>query len=100
MGFGRQARRAAASYRLKDGLPVRVLSVLLDLPRRTLLLAIRVYQHTFSLIIPPVCRFEPSCSRYAYEAIQRHGALRGTWLAVRRLGRCQPWGGSGYDPVP
>jgi putative membrane protein insertion efficiency factor len=79
---------------------MRAAALVLDLPRRALLLAIRVYQHTFGLVIPPVCRFQPSCSRYAYEAIERHGAVRGTWLALRRLGRCQPFGGSGYDPVP
>jgi putative membrane protein insertion efficiency factor len=46
------------------------------------------------------CRFEPSCSTYALEALERHGALRGTWLSVRRLARCHPWGGLGWDPVP
>jgi uncharacterized protein len=62
--------------------------------------AIRVYQALVSPGLPPACRFEPSCSRYAYGAIERYGALRGGWLALRRLLRCQPWGGSGYDPVP
>lgn len=46
------------------------------------------------------CRFEPSCSQYALEAVQTHGALRGSWLAVKRIARCHPWGGCGYDPVP
>jgi putative membrane protein insertion efficiency factor len=49
---------------------------------------------------PPVCRFDPTCSQYALDAFEAHGALRGTWLAVRRIGRCHPWGGMGYDPVP
>ena len=49
---------------------------------------------------PPVCRFDPSCSAYAIGALEVHGALKGTVLAVRRVGRCQPWGGHGYDPVP
>lgn len=62
--------------------------------------AIRFYQATFSRLLPGVCRFEPSCSRYAYEAIDRHGPLRGCFLAVRRLSRCRPGGGQGYDPVP
>jgi len=46
------------------------------------------------------CRFDPTCSTYAIEALQVHGILKGTWLAVKRIGRCHPWGGSGYDPVP
>ncbi len=49
---------------------------------------------------PPVCRFDPTCSGYAVEAIERHGALRGTWLAFKRVGKCHPWGPTGWDPVP
>ncbi len=49
---------------------------------------------------PSPCRFDPSCSTYALDALERHGALRGTWLTIRRLGRCHPWGGTGWDPVP
>lgn len=49
---------------------------------------------------PSPCRFDPTCSTYAMEAYQRHGFLRGTWLTLKRLGRCHPWGGFGYDPVP
>ncbi len=49
---------------------------------------------------PSPCRFDPSCSTYALEALERHGAARGTWLTIRRLGRCHPWGGRGWDPVP
>jgi putative membrane protein insertion efficiency factor len=69
-------------------------------PRLVLLGAIRVYQSTLGPALPRACRFEPTCSRYAYTAIQRHGALSGSWLTQRRLARCQPFGGSGYDPVP
>jgi uncharacterized protein len=62
--------------------------------------AVRLYQLLVSPLLPPSCRFLPSCSEYAAEAIQRHGALRGVGLALYRLARCHPWGGSGYDPVP
>ncbi len=61
---------------------------------------IRLYQMFISPMLGPACRYEPSCSRYAHEAIDTHGALRGGWLAVRRLGRCRPGGAGGYDPVP
>ena len=49
---------------------------------------------------PSPCRFDPTCSAYALEALERHGAARGTWLTVRRIARCHPWGGTGWDPVP
>ena len=68
--------------------------------RRVLIWPIRLWQVTFSAILPPSCRFSPSCSAYAITAIERHGPVRGLWLAIRRIGRCHPWGGSGYDPVP
>ena len=61
---------------------------------------VRVYQLFVSPLLLPSCRFLPSCSEYAAEAIERYGALRGSGLALRRLARCHPWGGSGYDPVP
>jgi putative membrane protein insertion efficiency factor len=63
-------------------------------------LAIRTYQLFVSPLLMPSCRYVPSCSRYAMEAIEHHGAAYGTWLAVRRLLRCHPWGGMGFDPVP
>ncbi len=72
----------------------------MSLPARLLVLPIRIYQRTLSRILPPTCRFAPSCSAYAIEALHRHGALKGGWLAVRRIARCHPWGPSGYDPVP
>ncbi len=71
-----------------------------EAPRLLLMTLINIYQSTVGPALPPACRFEPTCSHYAYRALERHGALRGSWLAVRRLARCQPFGGSGYDPVP
>jgi hypothetical protein len=73
---------------------------LLRLPRQTLALLIRGYQLVISPALPPSCRFHPSCSHYAHEAITRYGALRGSWLAARRLARCHPFNRGGYDPVP
>ncbi|MDX6749689.1 membrane protein insertion efficiency factor YidD [Geminicoccaceae bacterium 1502E] len=58
------------------------------------------YRWLISPVIGPACRYVPSCSEYALEALAEHGALRGSWLALRRLARCHPWGGSGLDPVP
>jgi putative membrane protein insertion efficiency factor len=63
-------------------------------------LAIRIYQRSLSKLLPPVCRFYPSCSEYAAQAIERHGTLRGMKLAALRLLRCMPWHPGGFDPVP
>ena len=65
-----------------------------------LLLLIRVYQLAISPMLGSRCRFHPSCSDYAMEALRAHGLLKGLWLAVRRIGRCHPWHPGGYDPVP
>jgi putative membrane protein insertion efficiency factor len=67
---------------------------------RVLLLLIAAYRRLISPFLPPSCRFYPSCSRYAVIAIQQHGAVRGLWLAVRRIARCHPWNPGGFDPVP
>ena len=61
---------------------------------------VRFYQVCISPFKPPSCRFTPTCSQYAIEALRKHGPIRGLYLTVRRLLRCHPWGGSGYDPVP
>lgn len=61
---------------------------------------VRFYQVAISPWLGNNCRFDPTCSNYAIEALQAYGPLRGTWLAMKRMGRCHPWGGSGYDPVP
>ena len=68
--------------------------------QRLLLLLVRFYQYAISPMLPPRCRYTPTCSQYAVEALQKHGALKGGWLAAKRIGRCHPWGGSGHDPVP
>jgi putative membrane protein insertion efficiency factor len=76
------------------------MEALLLLPRRVLAGLVRGYQLAISPLLPPSCRFSPSCSQYAFEAITRHGAIKGIWLAARRLVRCHPFHPGGFDPVP
>ena len=64
------------------------------------ILLIKLYQWIISPWIGPSCRFTPTCSHYASEALKKHGLFKGLWLSVKRISRCHPWGGSGYDPVP
>ena len=61
---------------------------------------IKLYQNTVSKALPSVCRFQPTCSQYAFEAIKRYGFIRGSWLAAKRIARCNPFSKGGYDPVP
>ena len=68
--------------------------------KRVLIWFIRLYQKGISPHFPPTCRFVPTCSSYAIQAIERFGAIKGSFLAIKRLLRCHPWGGHGYDPVP
>lgn len=67
---------------------------------RSIRLIIRGYQLLVSPVMPPSCRYLPTCSEYAMDAVQEHGPVRGLWYAMRRVVRCHPWGGEGYDPVP
>lgn len=67
---------------------------------KILLIPIYFYKYSISPMLPRACRYTPTCSEYAIEAIKKHGPFRGLWLAVKRLARCNPWGGHGYDPVP
>ena len=67
---------------------------------RVLIVLVAAYRYALSPMLGRSCRFHPSCSAYAQEALERHGALRGVWLALRRIGRCHPWHHGGYDPVP
>ncbi|HEX2891183.1 membrane protein insertion efficiency factor YidD [Vineibacter terrae] len=82
---------------MRQLLPIRLLTGALTLALRGL---VRFYQLVPAYFFRGVCRFEPTCSRYANEALQTHGPVAGTWLTVRRICRCHPWGGLGYDPVP
>ncbi|MFK7049257.1 MULTISPECIES: membrane protein insertion efficiency factor YidD [Flavobacterium] len=65
-----------------------------------LIFLVRIYQYIISPLMPATCRYQPTCSHYMVEALTKHGALKGLWLGIKRIGRCHPWGGSGYDPVP
>lgn len=78
----------------------RALAFMVSLPGLALIGIARLWQIGPSAIMPPTCRFTPSCSQYAIEAVRRHGAIKGGLLALWRLLRCQPWGGHGHDPVP
>ena len=68
--------------------------------RSILIAAVRGYQIVLSPLLPAACRYYPSCSTYALEALEKHGAWRGSWLAIKRVGRCHPFRAGGYDPVP
>lgn len=68
--------------------------------RHFLILFVRGYQVALSPLLPAACRYHPTCSNYAIEALEKHGALRGTWLAVKRIARCHPFRPGGFDPVP
>jgi len=68
--------------------------------KKIMLALIWVYQRMISPLTPASCRYTPTCSAYAVQAVNRYGPFKGVWLALKRIGRCHPWGGSGYDPVP
>jgi len=68
--------------------------------RKIFLIPVYIYQRAISPFLPPSCRYMPTCSQYAVEAVMKHGIFKGGWLAFRRILRCHPWGGSGFDPVP
>ena len=79
---------------------IRPASVLSRAATRLLVAVVQAYRLVVSPLLPPRCRHWPSCSAYAIEALERHGPIRGTWMAARRILRCHPWGTSGLDPVP
>ena len=72
----------------------------MNIPARLMLLLIRFYKYAISPMLPPRCRYTPTCSQYAVEAVSKHGAFKGGWMALKRIARCHPFGGSGHDPVP
>ncbi|HBB48777.1 MAG TPA: membrane protein insertion efficiency factor YidD [Flavobacteriaceae bacterium] len=72
----------------------------LSVRSKPLILLIKFYQKVISPFTPATCSFTPTCSHYSVKALEKHGALRGSWLALKRIARCHPWGGSGHDPVP
>ncbi|BAV09897.1 hypothetical protein SAMN05421788_1011330 [Filimonas lacunae] len=76
------------------------MKILLRLLSYPFILLIRIYQYVISPALGPKCRFTPSCSQYAAEALKKHGVIKGMGLSVKRISRCRPGGGSGYDPVP
>jgi putative membrane protein insertion efficiency factor len=76
---------------------MKIIRRILSLP---FIVLIRLYQIVISPILGPKCRFTPTCSQYALEAIKKYGIFKGSWLAAKRIARCHPWGGHGYDPVP
>lgn len=68
--------------------------------KKLAILLVKFYQAAIRPLLPNACRYTPSCSQYSIEAINKYGAIKGSWLGLRRISRCHPWGGHGYDPVP
>lgn len=68
--------------------------------KKVAILVVKFYQFCIRPLLPNACRYNPSCSHYSIEAIKKYGALKGGWLGLKRIARCHPWGGQGYDPVP
>lgn len=83
----------------KTGLAL-VYKVMIDPIKALFILLIRAYQRLISPLLPPSCRFTPSCSHYGIEALQKHGLIRGSYLTISRIARCHPWSKGGHDPVP
>jgi len=76
------------------------LDIILKLLAVPFILLIKIYQLLVSPLFPSSCRYSPTCSHYTLEALKKYGILKGSWLGIKRISRCHPWGGSGYDPVP
>ena len=78
----------------------KVIRFIIRIPANIMILLIKIYQYTLSPFIGRNCRYTPTCSNYGIEAIRKYGAIKGGWLTIKRIASCNPWGGSGYDPVP
>jgi hypothetical protein len=76
------------------------LDIILKLLAVPFILLIKIYQLLISPLFPSSCRYSPTCSHYTLDALKKYGILKGSWLGIKRISRCHPWGGSGYDPVP
>jgi hypothetical protein len=76
------------------------LNIILKLLAVPFILLIKIYQLLISPLFPSSCRYTPTCSHYTLDALKKYGLLKGSWLGIKRISRCHPWGGSGYDPVP
>jgi len=76
------------------------MKTILQAINRIFIAIIRMYQVVLSPVLGQKCRYTPTCSQYGIEALRKHGLLKGSWLTIKRIGRCHPWGGHGYDPVP
>jgi len=96
----KRRRKATAPKKPGKTLAARITRKMSAAASRLLILPIRFYQLAVSPHLPSACRYTPTCSQYAVEALRKYGPLKGSWLALRRICRCHPWGGSGYDPVP
>lgn len=79
---------------------LKAVKFVVSIPQKMIIGLIWIYKYTISPLLPGACRFAPTCSEYGVQAIKKHGALKGSILLTKRISRCHPWGGSGYDPVP
>jgi putative membrane protein insertion efficiency factor len=72
----------------------------MEIVKKLLVWLVRFYQYSISPLFPGACRYHPTCSQYMIESLQKHGPFKGLWIGLKRISRCHPWGGSGFDPVP
>ena len=98
---GRSIQTFSTKRNIPNEMSKPVICFLFRIPKYLLIGMVKFYQHSLSPLKPAsTCRYTPTCSQYALEALQKYGAIKGGWLALKRIFRCHPWGGHGYDPVP